>query len=67
MLEAVFEFKTLNWNDVFFEIDMIENQIKLRWRDFAYIHFKYFKSFPEMLLAFRPRKHCLFIVTTLKS
>ena len=37
MLEAVFKFKTLNWNDAFFEIDMIENQIKLRSRDFAYI------------------------------
>ena len=36
MLEAVFKYKTLNWNDAFFEIDMIENQIKLRWRDFAY-------------------------------
>ena len=36
MLEAVFKYKTLNWNDAFFEIDMIENQIKLHWRDFAY-------------------------------
>lgn len=35
--------------------------------EILHIHFKYFKSFPEMLLAFRLRKHCLFIVTTFKS